>query len=61
MWSSILIFKVIVLRLVIYSASDTILEQFGHFFYRLRVHVIWVPKLKIGLLNQCLFKNANSL
>ena len=47
-WTNILIFKFIVLRLVIYSMSGTILERFGQiFFYRFRVHVIWAPKLKI--------------
>ena len=33
--TNIMIFKFTVLRLVIYSVSDTILEQFGHFFINL--------------------------
>ena len=50
--ANILIFKLIVLRLVIYSVWGTILEQFGHFLNQFRVYVIRGPKLKIGI-HQC--------
>ena len=46
MWTNILIFKFIVLRLVIYSVPGTILDRLGRLFYRFSVHLIWVPKLK---------------
>ena len=52
MWTNILIFKFIVLRLVICSVSGTILERLEQSFNQFRVYVIQGPKLKIGI-HQC--------